>query len=185
MAQSAKTFENKKGKPLAFLLKNIYKLKANPLKWLEVFQCDNGSEFKPDMTKLLEKHYVKINRVTTKYKYKHKAFVKSFNKVLAEKLFAVMDTKEPQAGEYSEKWVKHLLSGVVDLLSNEKNSMKGLAPATAIKQKIVELKHKYPPEDLLPEDGLYFFLYQPGEQHSDQRRRATDLNWSKDTFTGV
>ena len=26
------------------------------------------------------------------------------------------------------------------------------------------------------------YLYQSGEQHGDQRRRATDLNWSKDTY---
>ena len=44
------------------------------------------------------------------------------------------------------------------------------------------MKHKYPPEEVLPEDGLYRYLYQPGEQHGDQRKRATDLNWSKDTY---
>ena len=36
----------------------------------------------------------------------HTAFVESFNKMLAEKLFMVMDTKELQTGEDSEKWVK-------------------------------------------------------------------------------
>ena len=60
--------------------------------------------------------------------------------------------------------------------------MTGLAPAIAIKRKIVKLKHKYPPEEVLPEDGLYHYLYQPGEEHGDQRQRATDLNWSKDTY---
>ena len=80
----------------------------------------------------------------TKYKHTHTAFVESFNKVLVEKLFVVMDTKELQTGEDSEKWVKHLLSGVVDELNKEKNLITGLAPATAIKRKIVELKHKYP-----------------------------------------
>ena len=49
--------------------------------------------------------------------------------------------------------------------------MTGLAPATVIKQKIVELKQKYPPEDVLPEDGLYRYLYLPGEQHGDQKKR--------------
>ena len=32
------------------------------------------------------------------------------------------------------------------------------------------------------EDGLYRYLYQPGEQHGDQRRRATDFIWSKNTY---
>ena len=102
----AKPLRTKKASDVAFLLKNIYKSKANPLKWPEVFQCDNGNEFKADVTKLLELHKVKINRVTTKYKHMHTAFVESFNKVLAEKLFMVMDTKELQTGEDSEKWVK-------------------------------------------------------------------------------
>ena len=110
------------------------------------------------------------------------AFVESFHKVLAEKFFMVMDTKELQTGEDSEKWVKHILSGIVDELHKEKNPMRGLAPATAIKQNVVKLKHKYPAEDILPEDGLYRYLYQPRKQLRDQRQRATDLNESKDTF---
>ena len=93
-----------------------------------------------------------------------------------------MDAKELQTGEDSENWVKHLLSGVVDKLNKEKNLNDRLAPATAIKKKVVKLKHKYPPEEVLPEDGLYQYLYQPGEQHGDQRQRATDLNWSKNTY---
>ena len=178
----AKPLRTKKASDVAFLLKTMYESKANPLTWPEVFQCDNGSEFKSDVTKLLESQNVKINRVTTKYKHTHTAFVESFNKVLAEKLFTVMDTKELQTGEDSETWVKHVLLGVVDELNKEKNLMTGLALATAIKRKIVKLKHKYPPEEVLPEDGLYCYLYQPGEQHGDQKKRATDLNWSKDTY---
>ena len=41
---------------------------------------------------------------------------------------------------------------------------------------------KYPKETVLPEDGLYRYLYQPGKQHGDQKRRATDLIWSKYTY---
>ena len=29
---------------------------------------------------------------------------------------------------------------------------------------------------------MYRYLYQPGEQHGDQKRRATDLIWSKNTY---
>ena len=76
---------------VAFLLKNIYQSKANPMKYPSVFQCDNSSEFKADVTKLLKSHNVKINHVTRKYKHTHTAFVKSFNKMFAEKLFMVMD----------------------------------------------------------------------------------------------
>ena len=36
---------------------------------------------------------------------------------------------------------------------------------------------------MLPENGLHRYLYQPGEQHGDQKNRATDLSWSKDMST--
>ena len=29
---------------------------------------------------------------------------------------------------------------------------------------------------------MYRYLYQPGEQHGDQKRRATDLIWSRNTY---
>ena len=32
---------------------------------------------------------------------------------------------------------------------------------------------------MLPEDGLYQYLLQPGEEHDHQRHRATDRIWSK------
>ena len=53
----------------------------------------------------------------------------------------------------------------------------------AIKLDTVPLDNTYPEEEtVLPEDGLYRYLYQPGEQHGDQKRRATDLIWSKNTY---
>ena len=39
-----------------------------------------------------------------------------------------------------------------------------------------------PEENILPEDGLYKHLFQPGEQHRDQKRPATDFTWSKNTY---
>ena len=62
--------------------------------------------------------------------------------------------------------------------------MIGMTPNKAIKLDVVKLvkTEKYPKEDLLPTDGLYRYLYQPGEQHGDQRRRVTDFNWSKQTY---
>ena len=54
--------------------------------------------------------------------------------------------------------------------------MIGMKPKDAIKLKEVPLvaQESYPPEEILPEDGLYRYLLQPGEEHDDQRRRATD-----------
>ena len=62
--------------------------------------------------------------------------------------------------------------------------MIGMKPKDAIKLKEVPLvaRESYPPEEVLPEDGLYQYLLQPGEEHDDQRRRATDRIWSKRTY---
>ena len=43
-------------------------------------------------------------------------------------------------------------------------------------------REAYPPEEALPEDGLYRYLLQPGDKHDDQRHRATDRVWSKASY---
>ena len=59
-----------------------------------------------------------------------------------------------------------------------------MKPKNAIKLKEVPLvkQENYPPEEVLPEDRLYHYLLQSGEEHDDQRRRATDRIWSKGTY---
>ena len=44
------------------MIADIYKV--GPLMYPKIFQCDNGSEFKRQMTKMLAQHEVKIRRVT-------------------------------------------------------------------------------------------------------------------------
>ena len=67
-------------------------------------------------------------------------------------------------------------------MNNTVSSMIGMKPKDTIKLDNVPLDKKYPGETVLPEDGLYRYLYQPGEQHGDQKRRATDFIWSKNTY---
>ena len=57
----------KQAKDVAEMIADIYKV--GPFTYPKIFQCDNGSEFKGEVTKMLEKHGVKIQRVTTKYKH--------------------------------------------------------------------------------------------------------------------
>ena len=149
-----------------------------------MFQCDNGSEFKGEVTKILEKQEVKIRRVTAKYMHTHTAFVEALNKILAERLFKVQDAQELNDPEkVSSRWVKHLY-GLVDELNDMETEMIGMKPKDAIKSKEVPLvsQESYPPEDKLPVDGLYRYQLQPSEEHDDQRRRATDQIWSKKTY---
>ena len=59
--------------------------------------------------------------------------------------------------------------------------MTGMKPKDAIGLKEVN-QEDYPPEDTLPEDGLYWYLLQPGEKHDNQHKRAMDRIWSKKTY---
>ena len=168
----------KQARDVAEMIADIYKV--GPLN----FQCDNGSEFKGDVTKMLEKNEVKIRRVMMKYKHTHTAFVGALNKILAERLFKVQDAQELNDPEkVSSRWVKHLY-GLVDELNDTEFEMIGMKPKDAIRLNEVPLvkQKNYPPEEILSEDGLYRYLLQPGEEHDDQRRRATDRIWSKGIY---
>ena len=141
-----------------------------------------GSEFKNELTKLLEKHNVEIRRATTKYKHIHAAFVEAFNKELAKLLFKPIDAQELQDPEkVSPIWVKKL-NKTMNKVNNTLSSMIGMKPKDAIKIDTVPLDKKYPEETVLPKDGLYSYLYQLSEQHGDQKRWATDLILKKNTY---
>ena len=97
-------------------------------------------------------------------------FVEALNKILTERLFKVQDAQELNDPEkVSSRLVKHLY-GLVDELNDTETEMIGMKPKDAIKLKKVPLVNReaYPPEEVLPEDGLYRYLLQPGEEHDDQ-----------------
>ena len=178
----ARPLKTKQARDVAGMIANIYKV--GPLTYPTTFQRDNGSEFKGEVAKMLEKQEVKIRRVTTKYAHTHTAFVEALNKILAERLFKIQDAQELNDPEkVSSRWVKHLY-GLVDELNDTETEMIGMKPKNAIKLNEVPLvaRESYPEEEVLPEDGLYRYLLQPGEEHDDQRHRATDRTWSKGTY---
>ena len=122
------------------------------------------------MTKLLEKHNVDIRRATTKYRHTHTSSVECSNKVLVDLLFKSMDVQELQNSEKVSKiWVKNL-DPAVKRLNNTVSSAIGMKPKDLIKLDTVPLDKPYPEETVLPEDRLYRYLYQCGEQHRDQKR---------------
>ena len=127
----------KQARGVAEMISDIYKV--GPLTYPKIFQCDNGSEFKGDLTKMLEKNEVKIRQVTTKYAHTHTAFVEALNKILAERLFKVHDAQELNDPEkVSATWVKHLY-GLVDELNDTTTEMIGMKPKDAIKLEEVPL----------------------------------------------
>ena len=72
----------------------------------------------------------------------------------------------------------------MDELNNTTTDMIGMKPSDAIVLGHIPLVNQkaYPPEDTLPEDGLYHCLLQPSEEHDDQQCRAMDRIWSKKTY---
>ena len=69
----ARPLRTKQAWVVAEMIADIYKV--GPLTYPSIFQCDNGSKFKGEVTKMLEKQVVKIRQVTTEYKHIHTAFV--------------------------------------------------------------------------------------------------------------
>ena len=106
---------------VAEIITDIYKV--DPLTYPKVFQCNNGSEFKAEVTKMLDKHRVMIKCMMTKYKQMQRAFVEALNKLLSENLFKVQDTQELNNPEkVSSTWVKHLY-GLIDQLNDMEMQM--------------------------------------------------------------
>ena len=81
-----------------------------------------------------------------------------------------MDAQELQDPEkVSTIWVKNL-NKIVNKMNNTKSLMIDMRTEDAIKLDIVPLDKTYLEETILPEDGLYRYRYQPGEQQGDQKR---------------
>ena len=93
----------KQAADIAERIADIYKV--DPLTYPKVFRCNNGSDFKAEVTKMLQKHGVTIRHMTTKYKHTHMTFIEALNKLL----FKVQDVQELNDPEkLSSTWVKHL-----------------------------------------------------------------------------
>ena len=179
--KASRPLKTKKASEVAEMLQDIYK--KGPLRYPKEFHVDNGTEFKADVLKLMKTHDVKVVSATTKYHHNFTAFVERFNKTLAERLFKAQDAQELQnPTKDSRIWVKYLQKAVTRL-NSEKTQMLGMTPAKAVRLTSVELQvAPYPEEKVLPVDGLYRYLYQPGELEGGDRRRATDKIWSRNTF---
>ena len=63
----ARPLRTKQARDAAEMISHIYKV--GPLTYPKIFKCDNGSEFKGDVTKMLEENEVKIRQVTTKHNH--------------------------------------------------------------------------------------------------------------------
>ena len=85
----------------------------------------------------------------------------------------------------STEWVARL-QAVIKALNNEETRLIGMKPADAIKQKEVKPQasapRKWKNETQLPYDVKVRYFYAAGDLEGGERRRATDLIWSLETY---
>ena len=164
--------------------------KNTELNFPKTLIVDEGSEFRGDVTKLMEKHDVIIQRGDPS-QHRSQGIVERFNRTLADRLFSYQYHKELEDPSKSNReWVSRL-QNVVSALNNEKTRLIGMKPVEAIKQTLVEQGFSQPAKEY-EEKLLYVgtkvrYLYEPGELegqiYKGQRvKRSTDPIWSVDVY---
>ena len=108
---------------------------------------DDGKEFYRDMTKLMEKHDVMIQRGDPS-QHRSQGIVERFNRTLADRLFSYQYHKEfEDPSKSNREWVSRL-QNVVSALNNEKTRLTGMKPVDAIKQTLVEQGFSQPAKSM-------------------------------------
>ena len=98
---------------------------------------DDGKEFYGDVTKLMEKHNVMIQRGDPS-QHRSQGIVKRLNRTLADRLFSYQYHKELEDPSKSNReWVSRL-QNVVSALNDERTRLIGMKPVDAIKQTLVK-----------------------------------------------
>ena len=93
---------------------------------------DDGKEFYGDVTKLMEKHDVMLQRGDPS-QHCSQGIVERFNRMLADRLFSYQYHKELEDSlKSSREWVSRL-QNVVSALNNETTRLIGMKPVDAIK----------------------------------------------------
>ena len=151
---------------------------------------DDGKEFYGDVTKLMEKHDVMIQRGDPS-QHRSQGIVERFNRTLADRLFTYQYHKELEDPLKSNReWVSRL-QNVISALNNERTRLIGMKPIDAIKQTLVgkgfSQQAKEYEEKLLNVGTKVRYLYEPGElegyQYKGERRKqSADPIWSVDVY---
>ena len=179
----------KNAKEVAQAFQWIYE--NTPLTYPKTLIIDDGKEFYGDVTKLMEKHDVMIQRGDQSQHRSQGKYKKRFNRTLADRLFSYQYHKELEDPSKSNReWVSRL-QNVVSALNNEKTRLIGMKPIDAIKETLVRQGFSQPiknyEEKLLDVGTKVRYLYEPGELegqiYKGQRvKRSTDPIWSVDVY---
>lgn len=160
------------------------KIYSRKLRKPETIIVDPGTEFKGEVTRIYNIQRSEANN------HRAQALVERANKTIAEKLFSYQYAKEMTSDDRNREWVKRLPAVIKSINSGVKR-ITGKTPLEAVKLKNVDEKHvtyKRPvglKEERLPASVTVRYLYQPGEYEGGNSQRATDPNWSLDTFNIV
>ena len=177
--KDAEALSSKDSGEIARCFSKIY---SRRLDWPGVLVVDSGREFMGSVSKLMEKHKVRIQRGQAG-NHRSQAFVERANKTLSERLFSHQYAQEMLGDGRSREWVKRLPS-VLKAMNSEPTRLIRKEPSGAIGMKEVKVKkaeYKRPvgfDEVRLPPGVLVRYLYAPGEGEGGERRRATDPIWS-------
>ena len=179
---------HKNAKEVAQAFQWIYE--NTPLNYPKTLIVDDGKEFYSEVTKLMEKHDVIIQRGDPS-QHQSQGIVERFNRTLADRLFTYQYHKEfEDPSKSNREWVSRL-QNVVSALNNEKTRLIGMKPIDAIKQTLVEQGFSQPAkeyEEKLVDIGTKVrYLYEPGElegqiYRGERRKRSTDPIWSVDVY---
>ena len=125
----------KNSKEIAQAFQWIYE--NTPLTYPRTLIIDDGKQFYGDVTKLMEKHDVMIQRGDPS-QHRSQGIVEMFNRTLADRLFSYQYHKELEDPSKSNReWVSRL-QNVVSALNNERTRLIGMKPIDAIKQTLVK-----------------------------------------------
>lgn len=168
------------------IAKGFEKIYSRKLKWPHTVIVDPGTEFMGEVTKIMKKKGVTIQR-SEAGNHRAQAFVERANRTLAEKLFSHQYAQEMISDDRSRVWVKRL-PDVLRNLNSQPIRITGKEPAKAIRLKEIDID---PPkykrvvgldEVRLPPGVRVRYLLAPGEDEGGERRRATDPVWSLEVF---
>ena len=130
VASRYKDAEALKTKDSGEISKCFVKIYSRRLSWPGVLMVDPGREFMGNVSTLMKKHGVKIQRGQAG-NHRSQAFVERANKTLSERLFSFQYAQEMVMDGRSRKWVKRLPL-VLKAMNSEPTRLIGKDPSSAL-----------------------------------------------------
>ena len=164
------------------VVKAFERIYARRLGWPGVLMVDPGRELMGDVTRLMSKHEVTVQR-SEAGNHRAQAFVEWANRTLGEKIFShqyAQEMADAQMGQTrSREWVERL-PAVLKTMNNEVTRSTGETPASGIKLEEVpsqDTTYRRPVglDELKLLSGVRVrYLLALGEGEGEEKRRGTD-----------